>query len=122
MGEVKDILRSWILGMGPLDMLKPKSICIAGPPGSGKRFLAKAIATDMSKNQNVFSIDFILNIMVSFPDAIMFNLSASVVSKFSDDMNTFMENVFKMAKLMSPSVLYIDGAHTPFIKKANKYH
>lgn len=49
MGEVKGILRSWILGMGPLNMQKPRSICIAGPPGSGKRFLAKALATDMGK-------------------------------------------------------------------------
>lgn len=50
-------------------------------------------------------------------DAIMFDLSASVVVQFSENMQAFCENVLKMAKLMAPSVLYIDGAHTPFIKR-----
>lgn len=49
MGEVKDILRSWTIGMGPLKINKPKSICIAGPPGCGKKFLVHAIATDIGK-------------------------------------------------------------------------
>lgn len=47
MGEVKDILRTWTIGMGPLNIQKPKSICIAGPPGSGKKFLVYALATEI---------------------------------------------------------------------------
>lgn len=47
MGEVIDILRSWTLGMGPLNITKPKSICIAGPPGCGKKFIVNALATDI---------------------------------------------------------------------------
>lgn len=37
--------------MALLIMPKRRSICIAGPPGSGKRFLVKALATDMGKLQ-----------------------------------------------------------------------
>lgn len=47
MGDVTDVLRSWMLGMGPLNLAKPRSICIAGPAGSGKKFMVYAIATDL---------------------------------------------------------------------------
>lgn len=47
MGEVKDVLRQYILGMGDIDIKHPKSLCIMGPPGCGKKFMVDALATDM---------------------------------------------------------------------------
>lgn len=52
--------------------------------------------------------------------AIKFDLSPAVMSKITDNIGTVVEDVLKMARLMAPSVLYIDGAHTPFIKKVNR--
>lgn len=97
MGEVKDVLRHYILGMGDIQFKHPKSLCIAGPPGCGKKFMIDALINDMG--------------------VIKFDLSANIVCKFRDDLKTFTEDVFKMARLLQPSVLYINQAHNPFIKK-----
>lgn len=50
---------------------------------------------------------------------IKFDLSPAVVVKFKDNLQTFLDDVIKMAKLMQPSMLFIDGAHYPFIKKVH---
>lgn len=97
MGEVKDVLRHYILGMGDIQLKHPKGLCIAGPPGCGKKFLIDALVGDMG--------------------VVKFDLSAPIVCKFRDDLKTFTEDVCKMARLMQPSVLFIDQAHNPFIKK-----
>lgn len=55
------------------------------------------------------------------PGVIKFDLSASVVVQFKDNLPLFFDDVLKMAKLMQPSMLYIDGAHNPFIKKVYLY-
>lgn len=51
MGEVKNILRTWCLGMGALNVKKARSICIAGPPGCGKKLLAYALCKEMGNTK-----------------------------------------------------------------------
>lgn len=97
MGEVKDVLRHYILGMGDIQFKHPKSMCIFGPPGCGKKYMVDALANEMG--------------------VVKFDLSARVVVRFRDDLKTFADNVVKMARLMQPSMLFMDGAHNPFIKK-----
>lgn len=48
---------------------------------------------------------------------IKFDLSPEIVVKFKDNLSKFFDDVLKMAKLMQPSMLFIKGAHNPFIKK-----
>lgn len=95
-GDVKNILQSLVTGMGPLELPKVKSLCIAGPPKCGKKFLVDALCTEM--------------------DAVMFDLSPIKVAPISD-MDEFLSFVMQMAKKLQPSVIFIDGAHKPFIKK-----
>lgn len=47
MAEIKNALRFAALGMGPLNLTKPKSICLSGPSGFGKKFLIHAIANEL---------------------------------------------------------------------------
>lgn len=96
-GDVKNILRSLLIGMGPLSKLpKVKSLCIAGPPKCGKKFIVEALCAEM--------------------DAVMFDLSAKKVAHIVD-IKQFAAFVMDMAKLLQPAVIYIDGAHKPFITK-----
>lgn len=95
-GDVKNILRSLVLGMGPLELPKVKSLCIAGPPKCGKKLLVDALCTEM--------------------DAVMFDLSPVKVAPIPD-MNEFLTLVMQMAKKLQPSVIFIDGAHKPFIRQ-----
>lgn len=55
MGEVRDVLRQFLLGMGDIQMKHTKSLCIMGPPGCGKKYMVDAIATDMGKVFGLFS-------------------------------------------------------------------
>lgn len=82
--------------MGPLELPKVKSLCIAGPPNSGKKLLIKALCSEMN--------------------AVLFDLSPVNISKVQD-MNYFISLVNSMARKLQPSVLFIDGAHLPFAKK-----
>lgn len=59
------------------------------------------------------------NYIIVNADAVMFNLSPSNVLKYAEDLAKFTNNVSKMARLMAPSILFIDGAHLPFIKKVH---
>lgn len=83
--------------MGPLDFEKTKSICLLGPPGCGKKHIIYAVAAELG--------------------AVVFNLSSEVVCKYRENMPYFVHFVTKMAKILQPVVLFIDGAHKPFIKK-----
>jgi IQ and AAA domain-containing protein len=91
-GDVKDLIQTLVLGSA----MKIKSLCIIGPPKCGKKFLVHALCTEM--------------------DAVLFDLSAPVV-KDIEDMPYFLNLVMQMAVKFQPSVLLIDGAHKPFIKK-----
>lgn len=94
-GDIRDSLRSMVLGMGPLDLPKVKSICIAGPPRCGKKLLVEALCSEM--------------------EAVMFDLSSQNLKPITD-MAEFVSFVMQMAKKLQPSVIFIDGAHKPFIK------
>lgn len=41
------MIRECMLGMGPLDITKPKSIILAGPANSGKKLLLDIMATEI---------------------------------------------------------------------------
>lgn len=94
-GDVKNSLRSMVLGMGPLELPKVKTLCIAGPPNCGKKLLVDALCTEMN--------------------AVMFDLSAKNVAPIVD-MIEFLALVMQMAKKLQPTVIFIDGAHKPFIR------
>lgn len=94
-GDVRNILRPLLFGMGPLELPKVKSLCIAGPPRCGKKFIVEALCTDM--------------------DAVMFDLSPKVVKPIND-VNEFLTFVMQMAKKLQPVVIFIDGAHKSFIR------
>lgn len=50
---------------------------------------------------------------------IKFDLSPHIVVKYKANIQLFADNVVKLARLLQPAVLFIDGAHNPFIKKAD---
>lgn len=85
--------------MGPLSLSKPKSVLLAGPPKSGKKFLVRAVASETN--------------------AVLFDLSPEKVAAFSD-MKYFIALITQMAKVLQPTILMIDGGHKPFYKKVPK--
>lgn len=95
-GEIKYLLRSFIQGMGQVQLPKPKSIGIIGPPKTGKKLLVEIICSEL--------------------DAVMFDISPENVYKFQD-INYFLHLITKMSRILQPSILFIDGAHKPFYKK-----
>lgn len=95
-GEVKYLLRSLIQGMGQIQLPKPKSIGIIGPPKTGKKLLVDIICSEL--------------------DAVLFDISPEKVYKFQD-INYFLHLISKMSRILQPSILFIDGAHKPFYKK-----
>lgn len=98
-GDIKNTLRSMVIGMGPLELPKVKTLCIAGPPRCGKKLLVEALCSEM--------------------EAAMFDLSPQNVKKITD-MDEFLTFVMQMAKKLQPSVIFIDGAHKPFIRKMSE--
>lgn len=98
-GDIKNTLRSMVLGMGPLELPKVKSLCIAGPAKCGKKFLVEALCTEM--------------------DALMIDLSPSRVAKI-DNLEEVLVFVLEMAKKLQPTVIFIDGAHKSFIRKISQ--
>lgn len=96
-GDIRNLIRSLVLGMGPIDELpRVRSLCIAGPAKCGKKLLVDALCTEM--------------------DAVVFDLSAKVVKQIND-LSTTLSLVMQVAKKLQPSVILIDGAHKPFIKR-----
>lgn len=98
-GDIKSLLRNLIVGMGPISELpKVKSICISGPPKCGKKLLVDALCAEMN--------------------AVLFDLSASIVQKLEyESLSEILSLVMQVAKRVQPSVIFIDGAHKPFIRK-----
>ncbi|XP_053688841.1 dynein regulatory complex protein 11 [Sabethes cyaneus] len=98
LGEVRDIIRSWLFGFGPLVIPKPKSFCLIGPPGYGKTMLVEAICTETN--------------------SVLFDLSCPNIAPVdASDIPLFLHMVLKMARILQPTVIYIDQAHKPFYKK-----
>lgn len=85
--------------MGSLDLAKPKSICLAGPALSGKKCLVRAICSETS--------------------SVLFDLSPEKLAPI-EDMKHFVNLVTQMARVLEPTILFINGAHKPFYKKVPK--
>lgn len=95
-GDLKQIIKSSIMGMGEVNLSKTNAMLIGGPPGSGKKMLVEAIATTS--------------------EAVIFDLSPKIVNTFPD-LKYFLHLIPKMAKLFQPTILFIDQAHKTFYKK-----
>lgn len=95
-GDIKNLLRTLLLGMGSIENLpKITSLCICGPKKCGKKLLVEALCSEM--------------------DAVVFDLSAKIVKQLND-LDTTLSLVIQVAKKLQPSVIFLDGAHKPFIK------
>ncbi|CAL7939548.1 unnamed protein product [Xylocopa violacea] len=93
------------LGSNILRQLTPlvRSVLIAGPRGSGKKMLVNAICTELG--------------------ATLFDITpANIAGKYPGKLGLIMlvHLVSKVARLLQPSVIFIDGAEKPFVKKISK--
>ncbi|KAF5299568.1 hypothetical protein FQR65_LT09373 [Abscondita terminalis] len=101
LGDIRTaVMINCILPLGVNVMLKPKSVLIAGPPRSGKRVLANAIFNETR--------------------CVLFDISPPVLAgKYTGKkgMNMLVHLINKMARLLQPSIIFVDGAEKPFYKK-----
>lgn len=73
-----------------------KSLCVTGPSKCGKKFLVEAICSEM--------------------DAVIFDISPPMVTDI-EDMPKLLRLVMELARKFQPSVILVDGAHKPTIKR-----
>lgn len=96
-GEIKQIIRSALLGYGPITLpSKISSFCIFGPPMSGKRMLVDSICSEIN--------------------AVLFDISPNILANIQD-MKYLIGLLSKLAKLFQPAVFYVRDCHKTFYKK-----
>ncbi|KAF5278089.1 hypothetical protein FQR65_LT03605 [Abscondita terminalis] len=108
LGDFRQILTEYCvipLSSEQLHLSTPhvKSLLIAGPKGSGKDMLVHAICTEVG--------------------AVLFDLTpANIVGKYPGKSGLIMliHLVLKVSRLLQPSVIYMDCAERPFVKKIPK--
>ncbi|XP_067002371.2 dynein regulatory complex protein 11 [Anabrus simplex] len=108
LGDIRQVILEYCilpLGNNMIHQMAPlvKSLLIAGPHGCGKDMLVHAICTEVG--------------------AVLFDLSpANIVGKYPGKSGLIMlvHLVNKVSRLLQPSVIYMDGAEKPFVKKVPK--
>ncbi|XP_058792591.1 dynein regulatory complex protein 11 isoform X2 [Phymastichus coffea] len=107
-GDTRQIVKEYCilpLGSEALREMTPlvRSVLIAGPRGSGKRMLVHAICTELG--------------------ATLFDITpANVAGKYPGKSGLIMllHLISKVSRLLQPSVIFMDGAEKPFVKKVPK--
>ncbi|XP_076656348.1 dynein regulatory complex protein 11 isoform X2 [Halictus rubicundus] len=107
-GDIRQLIAEYCiipLGNGTLRELTPliRSVLIAGPHGSGKKMLVNAICTELG--------------------ATLFDITpANIAGKYPGKSGLIMlvHLISKVSRLLQPSVIFMDGAEKPFVKKVPK--
>ncbi|KAF7386951.1 hypothetical protein HZH66_011403 [Vespula vulgaris] len=108
LGDIRQLIREYCilpLGNSILRELTPlvRSVLIAGPRGSGKKMLINAICTELG--------------------ATLFDITpANIVGKYpgKTGLIMLMHLISKVSRLLQPSIIFMDGAEKPFVKKPPK--
>ncbi|KAL6267203.1 hypothetical protein P5V15_000280 [Pogonomyrmex californicus] len=108
LGDIRQLIAEYCilpLGSQVLRELTPlvKSVLIAGPHGSGKKLLVNAICTELG--------------------ATLFDITpANIAGKYPGKSGLIMlvHLISKVSRLLQPSVIFMDDAEKPFVKKIAK--
>lgn len=107
-GDIREVITEYAvlpLGSETVRNYAPciRSMLIAGPKSSGKRSLVQSVCTEVG--------------------AILFDLTpANIVGKYpgKSGLIMLMHLVLKVSRLLQPSVIFMDNAEAPFMKKVPK--
>ncbi|XP_034937437.1 dynein regulatory complex protein 11 [Chelonus insularis] len=107
-GDIRQLVAEYCilpLGNENIRLLSPlvRSVLIAGPHGSGKKMLVQAICTELG--------------------ATLFDITpANIAGKYPGKSGLIMllHLISKVSRLLQPSIIFIDGAEKPFVKKVPK--
>ncbi|XP_066589498.1 dynein regulatory complex protein 11 [Prorops nasuta] len=107
-GDIRQLIKEYCilpLGNSFVREFTPlvRSVLIAGPHGSGKRMLVNAICTELG--------------------ATLFDITASnIAGKYPGKTGLIMlvHLISKVSRLLQPSIIFMDGAEKPFMKKVAK--
>ncbi|XP_033194147.1 dynein regulatory complex protein 11 [Bombus vancouverensis nearcticus] len=108
LGDIRQLIAEYCilpLGNNTLRELTPliRSVLIAGPHGSGKKMLVNAICTELG--------------------ATLFDITpANIAGKYpgKSGLIMLMHLILKVSRLLQPSVIFMEGAEKPFVKKVSK--